>query len=94
METRNPDREAIDTRMLSVKLEEEGNAPPVEPTQQNNEKKEDGEKEPMSEENVKEASDAAPNVGALLDELDRFEIRTLEDLRNIRKAVMANGGMQ
>lgn len=84
METRNPEREAIDTRLLSEKIEDDGNAPQIEPTKQGVDIQG---KEEITEDGMSELTQSSSSVSELLQELDRFEIRTMEDIQRIRRAV-------
>ena len=90
---KNPDIEAIDTRPLSVKVEEEENVK-IKPSNQNStpdsdetDMYPDGKGNDVEVDTDWDKAESAGSMNELLTELDRIQVRTMEDLNRIKALV-------
>jgi len=85
MESRNPENEAPDNRMLSEKVEDEGKAPELKEPDTMTESDEPKEQPTISDEQANQMMAGCQDVDALIAELNRFEIKSLNDVKRVRQ---------
>lgn len=81
MESRNPDNEMPDGRPLSRRIEEEGTDPSVEQTETAKGASE------ISKEEKEAMKTASPDLESLMGELGRYNVKSVEDIKAIRKII-------